>query len=812
MKNKFILCLLVSIAVFPFSVAAQITAQAVGAQTSAVSSDDQNALTELVNKYYQAMAGENADEALRFWHADAPERQKFRETLLDVFAKNRDIKINRITVKRFEPGAAQSRQIRARAFVDWTAIHEKTNQPSDVFGKEINALTFAKENDSWRIFAAISAGRELANRILQLDDSAARLTLMRSEPELWTVELGNPLLEAGQKFVRQGKHREAIELYELVRELAEKTGERAGVAAVYGNMGTAYYSQGEFDRARGLYQKSLDLASEIGNKYIAANQLGNLGAIAFVSGDYDRALEMQQQSLAVKQTIQEFDNSVATSHQVIAAIYMAQGDLLKSIASTNLGLALPKISEANQATLLNNLGAAHFALGNHSTALEYYQKSLATREKLQEKSNIATSLLNIADVYLAQTDRPNNVAAALENATRALALTESVGAKPAQVISLTKLGAIALRQQDYQRAADFLGKAFALAEAIGDKRSQANILVHLSQAQTNLNQIDKALDSAQRAARIAGDLKAVEQLWTAQQAIARVYRKTGDAPAAEANYRKSIETLETLRERANAGGAQQNQFFNNRTGAFNELVELLVEKGKYAAALDFAERAKARTLLDILQNGRAQINKQMTAAELAREKKLNLRASELNARIARHKAVEKPDAARLAELETELKQARFELEAFETEIYASHAALRSQRGELKFFDANKIGEILPRADSAAIHFVANEKNLLAFVLTKNQTSPKVFRLNLTRAETSLKTEELRRAIAERATFEPLARELYDRLLAPLEKELVGINELVIVPDGALWNLPFQALKTTQDKFLLELRAVSSTLR
>jgi CHAT domain-containing protein len=55
----------------------------------------------------------------------------------------------------------------------------------------------------------------------------------------------------------------------------------------------------------------------------------------------------------------------------------------------------------------------------------------------------------------------------------------------------------------------------------------------------------------------------------------------------------------------------------------------------------------------------------------------------------------------------------------------------------------------------------------------------------------------RQLLEKRATNEylPLARELYDRIMRPLEPVLAGhrIDTLVIVPDGVLRLIPFAAL-------------------
>ena len=57
-------------------------------------------------------------------------------------------------------------------------------------------------------------------------------------------------------------------------------------------------------------------------------------------------------------------------------------------------------------------------------------------------------------------------------------------------------------------------------------------------------------------------------------------------------------------------------------------------------------------------------------------------------------------------------------------------------------------------------------------------------------------------------FAAEARALYATLVKPAQRELAGKDTLVLVPDGALWELPFQALQPRADRYLIEDLAIS----
>ncbi|HEX7294472.1 MAG TPA: CHAT domain-containing protein, partial [Pyrinomonadaceae bacterium] len=53
-----------------------------------------------------------------------------------------------------------------------------------------------------------------------------------------------------------------------------------------------------------------------------------------------------------------------------------------------------------------------------------------------------------------------------------------------------------------------------------------------------------------------------------------------------------------------------------------------------------------------------------------------------------------------------------------------------------------------------------------------------------------------------------AQKLYELLMSPVQPELKGKQKIAIVPDGILWELPFQALTDTSGHYLIENHAIS----
>lgn len=55
----------------------------------------------------------------------------------------------------------------------------------------------------------------------------------------------------------------------------------------------------------------------------------------------------------------------------------------------------------------------------------------------------------------------------------------------------------------------------------------------------------------------------------------------------------------------------------------------------------------------------------------------------------------------------------------------------------------------------------------------------------------------------RVGYSDVGRRLYDRLLGPAAEIIKGKRTLIIIPDGELWRVPFQALQPSQNRFVIE---------
>jgi CHAT domain-containing protein len=205
----------------------------------------------------------------------------------------------------------------------------------------------------------------------------------------------------------------------------------------------------------------------------------------------------------------------------------------------------------------------------------------------------------------------------------------------------------------------------------------------------------------------------------------------------------------------------------------------------------------------------------MTAAEREREEEFQAQLVSLNRQLGVERAAPKPNEGRLADLTVGLEKARSQYSDFRTNLYAAHPELRAQRGQIEPISLSDAAKLLPDIHTAVLEFVVADEKTYLFVLTRRVGSRavdpelNVHSIDIPARDLGKETEEFRRQLSLRDfQFRSSALRLFDTLVRPVQSQLSGITNLLIVPDGPLWNLPFQALQSRPGHYLLQDYALS----
>jgi len=260
------------------------------------------------------------------------------------------------------------------------------------------------------------------------------------------------------------------------------------------------------------------------------------------------------------------------------------------------------------------------------------------------------------------------------------------------------------------------------------------------------------------------------------------------------------------------GEEEQQRFFETQALPYKALVGLSIAERKYTEAFFVSERMKSRTLLDVLQSGKIDLAKALSVEEREQEKQFRNELVSVNAQISKEDERKQSDKNRLADLRDQLRVKRLELEGFHARLYASHPELRVSRGEMKPIALEEVASILPDKKTAVVEFVVAKDKTFLFVINRDASKKptlRAFEADVKDKDLGKMVEACRSKIAAGdLDFQKHSRELYDLLLKPAEAQLVGRTNLIVVPDGPLWDLPFQALMDEKGKFFAERMAIS----
>jgi CHAT domain-containing protein/tetratricopeptide (TPR) repeat protein len=513
-------------------------------------------------------------------------------------------------------------------------------------------------------------------------------------------------------------------------------------------------------------------------------------------------------------TIARRDNSLlGTANALVGLgdVYAAQGDYRRAADNYQQIMKLVESlgNKEGIAVVSVRLGDIHYYQGNFPQALDYYQRSVNIYEKVGSTQDVAHPLLSIGNAYFAQNDNTR----ALEYYQRSLKICEQTFDRSGQALLLNRIAEVYAAQGRYEEADDFYRRSLKLQEELGIKSITATTWNGIGSIRYRQGNYGEAAKLSARAAELAKEGNAPEVLWKTLTSLGQAYRALKQVDRAQQSFDEAIAILERMRGQLVGNERDQQLFFENKTVPYVEMVGLLIAQNKVTEAFHYAEMAKGRMLLDVLRHGRSDISKTMTAEERDHEKQLKATVTALSSQQRKEISLRQPDKSRLAFIDAQLQKTRLEYEAYETRIYAAHPDLRAGRGESEPLSLNEAGALINDSQTALLEYVVTQNRTYLFVLTKpNSTDPvklKVYPVEVSARELATRVADFRQRLAgNSADFKEPARSLYDLLLQPVQTELEGKTAICIVPSEGLWELPFQALLSRSNKYVLQDHALS----
>ncbi len=148
------------------------------------------------------------------------------------------------------------------------------------------------------------------------------------------------------------------------------------------------------------------------------------------------------------------------------------------------------------------------------------------------------------------------------------------------------------------------------------------------------------------------------------------------------------------------------------------MVKLLTQRGDNFEALLYAERAKARVLMEAVRNNRRDLRNLPTESEKAQAEVLMNKYLAIKNRIKSQATAQPPD-----DLQNELNAVRKELVVFQERFGAAHPDLQSRVGPARLLTHANLNTLVPTNDLAYLNYVVTGDKVGLFILTRNAITP-----------------------------------------------------------------------------------------
>ncbi len=602
------------------------------------------------------------------------------------------------------------------------------------------------------------------------------------------------------------------------------------MAQAYNSLGIVYRRMGEYDQSINIYNKSLqvriqlfgDVHAEVGKVY------GNLGIVYWNKGDYEKALEYMTKGYSIEQkTLPPDDPQIGNTLNNIGLVFWNMGDHAKALEYffKDVEIELKKKGEENPdlANPYSNIAIIYRETEQYEKAIEYQHKSLKIRLKVfgEKHPTVSGNYLNIGDVYKSMNDLPR----ALEFHRKSMAIRLEVydSLHPLLSKGYNNIGEVFALLHQEDSAMYCFKKALTINQVKLDKQhpETAEIYVGLGNVFQGLGKIDEALQYFQQAiATVASSfepksiydnpkietvrsevvlLSALEAKANALEVRAKTrqsYQK--DISASFQTYSLASDLIDKMNRRYSAEYSKLNltqKFSRVYEGAVRTAMQLFDETKKelhQEKAFTFAEKSKARLLLEAMNDSKAKQFAGVPDSVLRKEYQVKVDLSSLeknlNEEVLKGK---KSDQKKITQWRSRLFSLKRTYESHINQLEKKYPKYFSLKYQARTATIKELQQKLLGTNDALIEYVAGDSALAIIVVTKksfNIVSVPVDAM----FETSIR--QFREGITDKqfVQYTKNAFELYNTLLRPVQS-LVGGKNLIIVPDGMVHQIPFEAL-------------------
>lgn len=685
---------------------------------------------------------------------------------------------------------------------------EKTNEPLLDNNAQLVNVTL------WNVLldCASSAPRQRSTtNSMAIYKLALRVADRLKKPEL----VATTYYYLGRTYSRTNDFANSLQAYETSRNLFEHAGLESNLSYVLADLGALYFIMEEYAKAQSYSEQSLVITGQLKSKptqeplgpieYARARSLHTLGQIDLSSGNHAEALNKLREALALLERLNGTGSSycipIADVLITIATVYGEMGEYTHALSSLSKAHQVSRNSgdQNTRANIMSSQASVFLEQEDYVLAQKFFDASLAIYRSQGNAREEARVLLNLA--VLEQRQGRDDEALKLFELT--LKRANAAKLVDVQIAAGEGLGGVLTAKRDFPNALKAINENLELARRVDAKTREAELLWRAAQTYFAMHHYRESAASAEKALMAARSLQLPKLTCLATAALGEAYAADDKVELAITTLTEAINQIEALRDQVVGRLESRQLFFENKVGPYQTMVKLLTQQGNNFEALLYAERAKARVLMEAVRNNRRDLRDIPTESEKTQAEFLMNKYLAIKNRIKSQPSGEPPD-----KLQNELNTVRKELVMFQERLAAAHPDLLLRVGPASPLTHVNLNSLVRANNLAYLEYVVTGDKVGLFILKRNGVSPdhelKYVDLPINANELRRKVAEFHSALAERQPdYDSLGRELYRLLIEPAANELQNINTICIIPDEFLWTLPFQALTNTRGNYLIQ---------
>ena len=607
------------------------------------------------------------------------------------------------------------------------------------------------------------------------------------------------LNETSYVYATLGNHQNATRDYLRAIKIAKNQNDRAAEAQALNNMGEIKYFSGELVQAVSFYRRALAIWTEIKDREGQAQSYTYLGYTDSDLGQTKEAFDAYRSALTLWKSVND-ERGKAVTLTAIGRLYSRVGESQAALNFFERAMPLSRRTgnKVVEAQVLTGEAYVYWRLGEDEKAIDLYEQALKLFAEANAVDGEASTLHSAGRVYYFA----KNFEKALEYQRRALESCRRTGDRHLEMVVLIEIGRLNADSGDHDAAIRNFVLVRDYAHAQKDLRWEMEAWNLLGKSYEARHQ-KQALQCYERALALsrAAEFKYGESAMLYQ--IARSQRDSGNIVAARKQIESAIDVIESLRTKVTSQDLRASYFASVRQ-LYELYIDLLMEQNHDnphqnfdVQAFEASERGRARSLLEMLTAARVGVRDKVEPQLLEREQVLRAALSEKEKQLGAASGAKNDEVDELID--------RYE----EAKAVVHDASLKhTDQARPTPLNLKEIREQVLSDDAALLVFSLGDKRSFLWLITKNSfTSSEL----PGRDEIEAQAKEVRELLMAPVPVAGESFEARQKRLAGMEEQYwtkatsfsnlllgpvaqnLGSARLLIVPDGELQYLPFNAL-------------------